>query len=511
MCAWIKYWTRVITIYVLTVGSVYVLTVGSVTATDLTGDLSDLSLSQNTLKSYLDAEDYTTALSAAERFVEIAEQVFHKGSFETAAPRHNLAIIQQELGMFVDAEDNYQDSIRIVEKTLGEYSSTLVIGLSQLGILHYQVGEFADALALFKRAQHITHRNDGVYTLDQLHLVDWISRINLATHETTKADIQQKFYYRINAENYTDADPQMIPALTKLGNWLRQSGQYQEALRVFGEIVEIMEIGDNHSQLALLPALRAISSTLYNQGICCPDEPLDRVLEITASSPTTDATDQLEAIIQLADMSLVKKKERKARKLYQRAWMMLGEDVNKSKKVENLFGSPTSLGINRADDVVEAYRKAVNISHDGQSTEYVTPSAGSDSFFETQKQSGRNLIGTPLPLCYSQVLDLVNKKSRKFLPNYYTNLDFSVDQYGKVQNVEIIDSNSPVRLNRYVINMLYSTRYRPRFENGEPVKTNHLNLHQTYTDANVKIEPDYSPVSSSTSTVNHGCQILAGK
>lgn len=507
----IRAWNK----YLIGIIATCLVTAGSASAKNLTDDLAALNLSRDTLKSYLDAEDFKTALSAAEGFLAIAERVYQKGSFETAAPRHNLGIIQQELGLLADAKDNFVSSIRIVENTLGEYSSMLVVSLSQLGMLYYQTGDYAEASTTFRRAQHITHRNDGVYTLDQLPIVDWISRINLASNDTNQADIQQKFYYRINEENYGAHNPKMIPALTKLGNWLRRSGQHRQARSAFSEIVDIMEISDNYSQLALLPALRAISSILYSEGVCCPDEPLDRVLEITVNDPTTDKADELEAVIQLADMSLVKKKESKARRLYQRALMMLGkEDGKASKKALDLFGSPSSLGVNRADDVVQAYRKAINITHDDRSTVFVKANrsdSGSALFFAAPKPAARELIGAPLLLCYPQVLDLVKKRSRNNLSNYYVKLDYSVDEDGRVQNVEILDSNSPVKLNRYVINMLYSTRYRPRFDNGEPVETNHLNLHQTFADSGVRIKPDDPPIAYSTTTVHHGCQILAGK
>jgi tetratricopeptide (TPR) repeat protein len=502
MCAWMKYFAWVPTIWMLTVGAVR--------ADGPTDNLAALHLSRDKLQSYLDAGDFGTALAAAQRFAAIAERVFPESSAEPATPFYNLALIQQKMRLFTDAERSYKHSIRIVENALGEYSQRLVVGLIQLGILHYQNGKYADALAVFQRAQHITHRNDGVYTLDQLPIVDWISRTNLVTNEVTKADVQQKFYYRINEENYGPSDPLMIPALTKLGNWLQLSGQYRKALGVFSEIVEIMEIGDNYSQLALRPVLRAISSTLYNEGQCCADEPLDRVLEITLDDPQTDAADKLEAIIELADMSLVRRKVDKARQLYRQAWMILGKDGNQA---ENLFGLPTRLGISRADDVVQAYRKAGDVVGHHFSTAYTKPGgSGSEPglLFGPPIPKAGKLIGTPIKLCYRQVLDLVNKRNIDKLSNYYTKLDFTVDEYGMVHQVEIVDSNSPVKLNRYVINMLYSTRYRPRLEKGEPVLTDHLNFQQTFTETSAKVEPDGSPVSFNVGTVSHGCQILAG-
>ena len=59
--------------------------------------------------------------------------------------------------------------------------------MSQLGALHYQTQRYAESLELLRRAQHIAHRNHGVYTLKQLSIVDWITKVNLATGQILAA------------------------------------------------------------------------------------------------------------------------------------------------------------------------------------------------------------------------------------------------------------------------------------------------------------------------------------
>jgi len=465
---------------------------------------------QRVLEVAMEAEDYQRALALAERITTLAKEESSAESAEFSTSLRNLAIIQHRMGNFTEAAVNFKRSIEITTAVEGEYSNSLQIPLRYLGKLHFQNQDYADSMQALRRAQHITHRNDGVYSLGQLNILEWITRIHLKTNSVLAADQQQRFYYKVNENNFAADDPRMIAPMAKLGNWFRQSGQYPDALKIYRQTVTLLEQQGSDTNLELIEPLRAISSTLYLQGACCADEPLDRALKIMESHSTTDADDHLEAIINLADMSMVQRNERRAEKLYQEAWRMISEN-QVSEKAKELFSKPTRLGVSRTDDVVNAFRRAITGFSKAETVIVFddADSSGGESLVsvDQSKIQREELIGAPLPLCYPQLLDLVKANSKEQIADYFMDIDFSVNQHGQVVEVEVVDTNTPVRLARYVKNMLHRTRFRPRLSEGEPVTSQHMEIHQTFTSAE---RSSYkSPIPFSKAAVMQGCQTLA--
>lgn len=483
---------------------------GELASADPLDEFESTGFYQQELQMQWDAGDYVAALHSAERIVK---QSSTEDPVDLATPLHNLALVQLSLQQFDKSERNFTKAIELVEERKGQYAPGLMGSLSRLAIVHYQRQRYTDALELLRRAQHIAHRNDGVYTLAQLDLIDWITKVNLLSHQPLAADLQQRFSYKISVSNYGESDQQIIPAMSKMGNWFRDTGQYQDALKFYRKSLSVIEDHYGDRDLQLVSQLQAISSTMYLQGICCADKPLERALDIIVHEPGSDAADKLEAIMHLADMSLLTKKENKAGKLYKRAWNMLAAGGRINKKAEKLFAAPTRLGLSRVD-VVSAFRQAEGRHPQSMFVKTIKLDQGNsaDSFSFSIKKSKprpRGLIGTPLELCYPQVLDLAKKDSQEDLSGYYMDLDFSVSQYGRVNNVAIIESNAPKKLGRYVKNILRYTRFRPRLKEGEPVVTNNLSLRQTFVATQNKKSDEGFPASISKTAVAHGCNLLA--
>lgn len=481
-------------------------------ASDPVDDITSSKMFQEEMKEYWHAGDYDAALQAAMRIVQLKERTVAAGSSELAVPLHNLATIQRTLRQFDASERNFTRSIEITAGAEGQYSTRLMSSLSQLGMQHYQTQRYADSLDMLRRAQHIAHRNDGVYTLKQLAIVDWITKVNLATDRILAADLQQRFAYRISLRNFGESDQRMIPAMFKLGNWLRDSGQYTEALTIYRKALAVTESSHSDMDPKLVPQLRAISTTLYLQGRCCADEPLQRALDIVVHEPSSDAADELAAVMRLADMSLLTSKAGKAKIYYKRAWNMLASEDKVNKQAERLFAAPTRLGLGRVGDVVSAYRQTQRRYSQSPFVKVIVrdqSNSGVSFSFKRSAPRPRGLIGMPLALCYPQVLDLVKAASKEDISEYYVDLDFSVSHEGKVANIALVESNTPSRLSRYVKNILRLTRFRPRLQDGEPVVTDNISLRQTFAAVqNTNSDADY-PQNIGKTAALHGCNLLA--
>lgn len=466
---------------------------------------------------YWELGDYPNALHKAESLTDIIRKNYSNNSSVLRTPLHNLATIQLSLGLHRKSELNFKRSIRLAESHKGQFTQELQLTLSNLGTLYFDTERYDLALKTFRRAQHIAHRSDGVYSLKQLELVDWFIKISIMTREYKQADTQQRFYYQINEINYGAEDLRIVPALNKLGDWYKAIEQLKNALQSYRKAVGVLE-KHNIADHTMLTSLKGISSILYLKGNCCAEVPLMDALEIIAKDPAADRTDEIEALLHLADLNMVEKKGDAAKKIYRRAWSMLTSGDEQNEKADTIFGSPVLLGISRVDDMPNAFyrarRNATPVDRVIYPERDKNSSGFSFSFSARQSQPTHQLIGTPLPLCYPQVLDLARADSSAELASYYMDLDFTVTDKGSVSKVSVVDSNTPPKLMKYVKNMLHKSRYRPRVVAGETVDTEHMLVRQTF---QLKNNQDSSydrsvfnhTIDDTETAASLGCQLLA--
>jgi len=59
-------------------------------------------------------------------------------------------------------------------------------------------------------------------------------------------------------------------------------------------------------------------------------------------------------------------------------------------------------------------------------------------------------------------------------------LDFTVKNDGSLEDIEILESNAPVKVNKLMREVLSKVKYRPALTNGVPVTKEHVSLTQTF-------------------------------
>lgn len=433
-----------------------------------------------------DAGDDKKSLAIAEHIINLVGSNFGDNSNEMVTPLHNLGNVHKQLGNNWKARRYFKQSIGIAETHRGQYSPSINKSLTMLGELYIESRQYPQALEVLQRAQHIMHRAAGVYTLDQLPVLDWITRARLLSNQPKLADRQQRFAYRVTARNYAPGDVRLIAAMHKLGTWFRETGQYSDALATFQSLRETITLNFKDDDLRLIDPLRAIASIRLLQESCCADEPLQQVIDVVAVNPGSDVEDKIWAITELADVVLARRHTKRARSLYQSAWMLSSQRMIESPE-KDLFSEPKRLGIVHKADLIAAFRKVE--SRPGQNNKKIYypadfnpqgQSGASISFGSAGKVAHQSLIGNPLPLCYPQVLDLSKDQKLEDLADYYVDLDFTVNEKGRVSQVDIVKSNAPGKLGRYVRNLLRKTLYRPRVVDGSTVTTRHLKVRQTF-------------------------------
>ena len=110
----------------------------------------------------LEIQNYPLALKEANQVVALFDGT--KRLKDQAMAVHNLGKVQQFLGLHLKSEKSYQRSIHIIENHKGVFAPELLTSLNLLGSLYYDNSNYELATNAFRRAQHITHRNAGVYS-----------------------------------------------------------------------------------------------------------------------------------------------------------------------------------------------------------------------------------------------------------------------------------------------------------------------------------------------------------
>ena len=388
--------------------------------------------------------DVGAAVATASRIVHLVKQTATEdNSLLLAKPYSDLATLQLSSADFENAKTNFNLCIDILQSHKGIFAEQLVLPLHGLGITLTEEGEYSEATLAFRRAQHITHRILGVYALEQITMVDQLSRVDLLAGNLESANQESKFALKINEVEYGKDDPRVVPAIEKLARYFVARGNNHDAVALYRRAVDIIETNFSETDLRLSEPLLSLGKIGMQQSDYRSrgENALERRQNIISESIEADVADRVKALVDLADAYIISS-NRKATTVYQHAWDLIKDKPDFAELREEIFGTPYRL--------------------------YPHP---------------RILDIGPFPSAGSQEL--------------YVDVDFTVRDDGHVTDIEIIDANVPNESQRSLRSEMYSYRYRPRMIDGRPVVSEQLSLHQAYvivkrqTSSKITIQPDF--------------------
>ncbi len=114
------------------------------------------------------------------------------------------------------SEQELKNSITEIESTAGRYTNLLIDPYLELARIYLGSGRLEEAEKALRQAQHLTHRDDGVYTLSQLQIVDLLTQLDMMQEKIKQAEGQQQFALQINKHNTEENSVELIPAFLKL-------------------------------------------------------------------------------------------------------------------------------------------------------------------------------------------------------------------------------------------------------------------------------------------------------
>ncbi len=399
--------------------------------------------------------------------------------------------------------ENYLREIQEIEAENGPWSDSLSEQLGGLGAAYQARGQHNDAIEAFERAIHISRINNGLYDLGQVPMVESMIDSLLARNRREDAHDMFDYLYWLHKRSYGESDPQMLPVIDKLGNWYLNDYAHNPSQRHFSELLAARNMFDNadaianaaydENDLRLISPLRGVavsswffanlnshtltsaiekrrleneigpeinkrdfenmlsSGVVQGSGVYYPSNPelpnrllryirtsyvdgkdaLGRMIDIYSNNPESPLGAATIAKIELADWYLLHDSRSKAMDLYKEAYNAFLTDEATQPLAEKVFNHPAAL-----PDLALV-----------------------DSLIEQQGDD-------------PEVFEL--EDSAKEIQ--YVLVSFNINRFGDVKKVDIIESHpsDAAGLRSRVKNALASTRFRPRFVDGEPVDTEGL-------------------------------------
>jgi hypothetical protein len=345
-----------------------------------------------------------------------------------------------------------------IESRHGVISTALVPPLRDLGLLYVEWDRCSDAIPILDHAVQLLRADEGLFTTTQLDLFDPLQGCHLALDRQSDFRRFQEYRVLIAERTFDRKDPAMLPMLLRAAGWYEAAGYYISEREVQARAVDIVRSSGGNNDVRMVEPLRGIARAYrleYVHGIEPIDAELNRdspyvshtsylgadsafdligetslthavkILEANEKSGTASTTSALliDTLLQLGDWYQMIRHPPAAMAAYQRAWALSQESLDGH---ETLFDQPQAVRV--GSDIGALRHPSVDHSD------------------------------------YQQ---------------YWVDVDYTVDRRGRISDVKVTESNAPKTIQRQVIRGLYNARLRPRFADGHPVDTPHVQIRQT--------------------------------
>jgi tetratricopeptide (TPR) repeat protein len=433
------------------------------------GDLTTASATDayTSFRTEFDAGRYAEAVPHAERVLQLAEsQATTPAAEEVQVALMNLGMVQNLSDDYVGAETTYLRVIKLIESSGRPLHERLARAYAGLASAYHDGNRHDLAVKSFDQAIALKRRHEGLLTTGQVPLVQkyFDSLTELGRYQDALQ--AQKYLLRIATREYGSTSVKLAPTLEDIGRWYANIGAYDQSRRTLKEAIEIVEAAEGPNSPRLVGPLLALgtcnrlqlldpaaqlltssdeerASMFQNSAAMVPsgyspgmmategERALLRAADITDQATQPEPVQVLNVRTQLGDWYQLRNQPERARPHYQQAWRaatQLTEKLNGKSYAEVIFGKPVLLHMIRPD------------------------------------RWNRYAERPPAEVEVRNVL-----------------VEFTVDAQGRPDALKVLDDSGDVKRGEKTAWSVRSTaRYRPRFENGEPVATPGVQFNQPW-------------------------------
>lgn len=404
----------------------------------------------------------------------------------------------------------YSQAVSDLEKQLGTGSIKLPPLLGGKAGIHLLLNEPDEALDLLQRAQQLIHLEEGVLSSAQLRLLDLATLAWLLQDDPLEANRQQRLYWHIASRAHAVGSPPWTAGAHRIAEWYLHTGQHRLARKSDEELQEILRELYGEESPKLLPVLLRMARNKQLGGSCCAHRQLAEAVRIAEVHAEEAPLALAEARVAQGDAFVMARMRKKADQAYRAAWQAL--DGAEDSRGAELFAGPKPVSMRRrltddlAPDVIlgEDFRKGrlAGFSRSGPlpfaperlevdelpPQEFILDPQETDRkiMLVERREAGEKrqikLVGKPFRFNLEQLRSLLPFRlhSEEALAELFIELSFTVDESGRVRNLQVVDENAPARLTALMRRALRKAAFRPRIQDGEPALTRGHRLRQTF-------------------------------
>jgi tetratricopeptide (TPR) repeat protein len=408
-------------------------------------------------KAAYEAKKYPEASIHAGRVLEMTEkQAATPEDEEVQVALMNLALMQALAGDHVAAEASYLRAIDLVEKSGRLLNARLARAYGGLASAYHDGNRHDLAVTSFEQAISLTRRHEGLLSEQQVPLIEKYvdSLTRLGRYEDALQ--AQRYMLRIAQRRAGgDGDPRVAPAMERLGRWYASVGAYEQARRTLKQTIVLVENAEGSQSPRLINPLLALAD-------CDRRQLFDPTQNVFATlDPERAAIFHEPTAVPLAYSPLIIATE--GEKALLRAAALADARVDPS--MMQIADVRTQLG-DWYQARVQPERALPHYLLAWQAAAKVAdPVAG--------QPMTTALFGKPILLHILQPdsWDKFRERPAEQVELRTVTIEFTVNARGMTQDPKVTDDSGDKKRTDKTLDALKTARYRPRFENGQPVAT----------------------------------------
>jgi len=187
----------------------------------------------------------------------------------------NQGILQFTAGDELTSLETLIRGLTLFEERTNPFSLSLVNALMAKGIVEGHLDKWTEAEDSFRRAQHIVHRQEGVYSDQQLDILFQLTKSSMRLGDPIGADKQQSFILRVAEQAFGEKSVELLPIFDQVARYFstrsysippssnievvkHRDQLFRRSVGLYNQSIEIIEQTYGEKDLRLLKPLRGI-------------------------------------------------------------------------------------------------------------------------------------------------------------------------------------------------------------------------------------------------------------
>ena len=296
---------------------------------------------------------YDEADTVAKSIVTLTIEITGPRSSETAKALTNLGIVQHRNKQFDAAQQNFASAIEIIEEIEDRLNGRLINPLKGLGAAQLEAGRPDLAKQTFNRAIHITHVNDGQHNMGQVDILESLAETNVRLGSVEEARAMHDMIYMLHQRRYEDDQLALIPSLMRRAEWQHRAGYIMDEQATYRRAIRIIEDNADKKDIQLIDPLTKLGESYFytdmhaDQGLhhnpVTGEIYFKRALRIAQSHAESNWMIAATSRMSLGDYYMMQTMHTRANKLYREVWEELASDEDKLTLRNEIFGQAMPL------------------------------------------------------------------------------------------------------------------------------------------------------------------------